>query len=123
MLLVRLMVEKKPRTVTIAKLPRSLLTNDVLRFLEMNKSLEPSLSTVISEVLSFLDNEGILYKLYVDVARDIEATKWEALKVHVNIENREFSEILKIWDNVCREVYRKLDKQTAKKFYVTMRKA
>jgi len=99
------------------------ITSAAARFLGEHESLANVLPKVRKTIISWLESEGISYTFNVDIARDIEAPEWEALKIHIEIDSRNYSDILSIWSRVCKEVYRELEVENAKKLYIVMRKA
>ncbi|MBA7593866.1 hypothetical protein ES703_00800 [subsurface metagenome] len=99
------------------------ITSAATRFLHEHERLTNVLPKVRKTIISWLESEGISYTFNVDIARDIEAPEWEALKIHIEIGNRNYSDILNIWSRVCKEVYKELEVENAKKLYIVMRKA
>jgi len=99
------------------------LTYDAAHFLQKEKRLQNALMFTIESITSFMKEKYILHGKYVDIARDIESPNWEALKIQISIFSKNFDEMLKIWSQVCRDIYSKLDKETAKKIYIIMKTA
>lgn len=98
------------------------LTHNAAGFMEIN-NLTSFVMQSIEMITSSLDNENCVYREpVIELARDIEAPEWRALKIIVEIENRPYSEILDVWNRVSRSFYEGLNKEIAKKIYVIMKR-
>lgn len=98
------------------------LTREAARFMEEN-NLTNFLALAGDIMASYLKAGGIQsWAWIVELARDIEAPFWEALKIRVEIEGKSYAEILDIWERICKDFYEELSKDVAKKFYIVMRR-
>jgi len=99
------------------------LTREAARFMEEN-GLTNLLGIAGDIIRVYLKAEGIQsWTEIVELARDIEAPSWEALKICVEIKGKRYTEILDIWEQVCKDFYKELGSDVAKKFYIIMRSA
>lgn len=100
---------KEPKITTVAN-----------KFLERNPSIGEKVLELDGRISSILHNKGVTNESYIDIARDIEFPKWEAIKIRVEISGKSYSDILDIWGQVSKEIYKDLDKNLAKRIYIVM---
>lgn len=96
------------------------ITTAANKFLEMNPGIEEKVLELNGRISSILHDKNVMNESYIDIARDIEYPKWEAIKIRVEISGKSYSDILDIWGQVSKEIYKDLDKDIAKRIYIVM---
>lgn len=97
------------------------VTSEANDFIRMN-NLAGAVKYAEEMIISSIDEKILYSKPIIEMAKDIEAPQWGALKITVEIQSRNYSEILKIWGDVTKRFYDGLDRDVAKKVYIVMRK-
>jgi len=105
------------QSVSMVNVPLS-VSGGAAGYLRKTPELRGMFPRIVDTLDSLLRPLRMDFEMRATLATDIEEPDWSALELRVNVRNKDYSEILRLWDQAAKSVYSILDKELAKKLYI-----